>query len=379
MTDKGKLASPRDIEESERINLHLKPDYANYIRHKLASLQESLDQGVEAFGDLHFTEAAKKFRGLATEIKVLQSLISTEGNYSDRNSLNDLSGKHWLQHTKSWLVVDGHPKQLDKQIKNHPASFPPDLAAYFIEYFTKGNQWVFDPFMGIGSTAEACLLTKRNCFGIELNPTYARYTRHRISGDLANFSESDPDLGVLPEKFSDISGKLEFAIKTGDALEAVKYWRALSLPPIDFLITSPPYWDMLKKTRGGVKSSQKQRIEKGFDEYYSDSQADLGNIEDIDIYLESLTKYFRNFQPILKQGAYLMIILQNCRPKDGVMRPIAWDFASLLKKHYLLRQEFIWCQDQKFMGIWGYPTTYVSNVHHHYCLVFQNSLKKKEL
>ena len=170
MTDKGKLASPRDIEESERIDLHLKPDYANYIRHKLASLQESLDQGVEAFGDLNFTEAAKKFRGLATEIKVLQSLISTEGNYSDRNSLNDLSGKHWLQHTKSWLVVDGHPKQLDKQIKNHPASFPPDLAAHFIEYFTKGNQWVFDPFMGIGSTAEACLLTKRNCFGIELNP-----------------------------------------------------------------------------------------------------------------------------------------------------------------------------------------------------------------
>ncbi|MHA1521262.1 MAG: DNA methyltransferase [Promethearchaeota archaeon] len=379
MTDENKLAIPQEIGESKQNELHLKPDYAEKIRHKVASLQDKLDQGVEAFRNLNLTDAAKKFRGLATEIKLLQSLISTEGNYSDRNSLNDLSGKHWLQHTKSWLVVDGHPKQLDKQIKNHPASFPPDLAAHFIDYFTKQNQWVFDPFIGIGSTAEACLITKRNCFGIELNPTYARYTRHRISGDVANFSDSDSDLesnfGSSLEKFSDASGKLKFAIKTGDARETVKFWRALSLPLIDFLITSPPYWNMLKKTRGGVKSSQKQRIEKGLDEYYSDSLADLGNIDELSKYMETLTDYFLSFKPILKPGAYLMIILQNCRPKDGIMRPIAWDVASLMKKHFTLRQEFIWCQDQKFMGIWGYPTTYVSNVHHHYCLVFQKNDK----
>jgi hypothetical protein len=33
------------------------------------------------------------------------------------------------------------------------------------------------------------------------------------------------------------------------------------------------------------------------------------------------------------------------------------------------------------LGIWGYPFTYVSNVHHHYCLIFEKDeefRKKKQ-
>ena len=56
---------------------------------------------------------------------------------------------------------------------------------------------------------------------------------------------------------------------------------------------------------------------------------------------------------------------------NGDMLPIAWDIARVLSPTYRLRQERIWVQDQKMLGIWGYPTTYVSNVHHHYCLVFR--------
>ena len=120
-----------------------------------------------------------------------------------------------------------------------------------------------------------------------------------------------------------------------------------------------------------VKSTLKQRTEAGYDTYYSDTSGDLGNIEDYHAYLTDLAAIFVGMMPILKPGAYLMVILQNCRPADGIMRPLAWDFAREMGTHFLLRQEFIWCQDQKFMGIWGWPTTYVSNVHHHYGLVFQ--------
>ena len=73
----------------------------------------------------------------------------------------------------------------------------------------------------------------------------------------------------------------------------------------------------------------------------------------------------------MKEKGYLCIIAQNFRPKDGIMRSLAWDIANKLKEHFKLRQEYIWLQDQKQLGIWGYPTTFVSNVHHHYCLIFQ--------
>lgn len=347
----------------------LKENYSEILSHSVEALQNTLTSGIEHFNSLELADAAKKFRKLATDLKMLEMQISTQGNYSDRNNLNDLSGKHWLQHTKSWVIVDGHPRDINHEIKNHPASFPPALAVHFIEFFTKQGQWVFDPFMGIGSTAEACFLTQRNAFGIELNPQYADFARNRIHAKIKEHDDAKKTEGIVFDK----KKNLKVSIKVGDALNASQFWKESQIPQMDLLLTSPPYWNMLKKTRGGVTSSQKRRIAEGLDEYYGDSEHDLGNIDDLQSYLATLTDYFASYKPMLKKGAYIIIILQNCRPKDGIMRPIAWDLANMLKKTYILRQEFIWCQDQKFMGIWGYPTTYVSNVHHHYCLVFQNN------
>ena len=46
----------------------------------------------------------------------------------------------------------------------------------------------------------------------------------------------------------------------------------------------------------------------------------------------------------------------------------------------MFKGEKIWCQDNKKLGIWGYPSEFVSNVHHHYCLIFKKpkpKVKKK--
>ncbi len=340
------------LPEEYRNEQAILPTYQETLEKKQQDLQATLDAGIQAFNQVDLASAAKKFRKLAHDLKLIEFLITDKGNKSDRNSLNDLTGKQWLQHTKSWVVVDGKPGSLSHDIKNHPASFPPSLAEYFISFFTKKDQWVFDPFMGIGSTAAACATLNRNCLGIELNPDYAQYATKRIQDQNSPISTT--------------------TILTDDARHAVDRWKTLDIPKMDFLITSPPYWNMLTKSRGGVKSAQKQRIEQGYDESYGQKDADIGNIEGLEKYLSSLVKTFRDFKPLLRSKAYLIVILQNCRPKDGIMRPLAWDFARKLQEHYTLRQEFIWCQDQKFSGIWGYPTTYVSNVHHHYCLVFQN-------
>jgi DNA modification methylase len=306
----------------------------------------------------NFLESAKFFRQIAKNVNDLYFKIEKKGLHSDKNVLNNLSGKEWLRHTKSWLIVDGKPSDISQEIKDHPASFPPELIEHFIEYFTKKEGWVLDPFMGIGSTAVACLNLGRNCWGTEINEKYFTYTTKRISTQIKTLK---------------VKNNLKCQVFNEDCRDLLKISVENAFPPIDFCITSPPYWNILGTSRGGVKSTHKKRIEDGLDEKYSDNPKDIGNISRYEDYLNTMKQIFNDVLKLLKIDGYLMVIVQNVRPKDGIMIPIGWDLARLLSKTYNLRQEFIWCQDQKQMGIWGYPKTYVSNVHHHYCMVFQKS------
>ncbi len=316
-----------------------------------ADIEEIIDLGHKEFKNGKFKESAKKFRQVSSILQGLALRKSEGRKFSERNTLNDLSGKEWLKRTKSWVVIDGRPSDIPKNIKNHPGSFPPALAGHFIEFFTKKGEWVLDPFMGIGSTLEACLNLNRNCLGTELNPNYAEYAEKRIQGRNKD--------GLHLRVFNEDASALE------------NLWKKLDIPHVDFVITSPPYFNILKKSRGGVESTQKKRIKEGFDETYGDDPRDLGNIHNYEDYLKVLSDIFKNIKKIMREKGYLCIIAQNFRPKDGIMRSLAWDIAYKLKEHFKLRQEFIWLQDQKQLGIWGYPTTFVSNVHHHYCLILQ--------
>lgn len=223
-----------------------------------------------------------------------------------------------------------------------------------VGFFTKSGSWIIDPFAGIGSTLIACKEFSRNSVGIELNSEFAQTGQKYIA---------------------QIEGNSQHHLIVGDAQDAIPLLETQfngETPKFDYLITSPPYWNMLRKSRGGSDSVHKEREEKGLRQHYGESSRDLGNIENYDEYINKLATILCNFKPLLKQGAYLTIIVQNMRDVDGRMRPIAWDLARRMSQDYWLQQEMIWCQDNKKLGIWGYPTTYVSNVHHHYCLIFQN-------
>ena len=64
--------------------------------------------------------------------------------------------------------------------KLHPTQKPIDLLEIFIEKSTNENDTVFDGFMGSGSTGIACLNTKRNFIGIEIDSDYFNVAKNRI-------------------------------------------------------------------------------------------------------------------------------------------------------------------------------------------------------
>lgn len=281
---------------------------------------------------------------------------------NEKYRLNDLDGKEWIYNSKSWFTLK-YKSRNEKEVQ-HPAKYPEELAERFISYFTKKGEWVLDPFAGVGSTLVACKYLKnlkgelcsRNAVGIELSQKYALLSTSRLS-----------------QKTLEDSGKQYIINGDSSRIDELLKIKFTEIPKFSLIMTSPPYWNMIKKSRGGSDSAHKDRKEKGLDLTYSDNPDDLGNIDDYARFIEKLSNILTNINEkgLLTKNAHLILVTQNFLNSDGKVYTLAWDIANKLREYYELRQEQIWCQENKNLGIWGFPSTYISNVHHHYCIILR--------
>jgi DNA modification methylase len=67
----------------------------------------------------------------------------------------------------------------------HPAVFPLQLAIDHILSWTNPGDIVLDPFVGSGTTLEACIQTDRNGIGIDVDPGYLAVAERRIAAATA--------------------------------------------------------------------------------------------------------------------------------------------------------------------------------------------------
>jgi DNA modification methylase len=65
--------------------------------------------------------------------------------------------------------------------RNHSATFPVDLPAWFIKLFTQAGDVVLDPFVGSGTTALAAAQLGRFYIGIDINEDYVDESRQRVA------------------------------------------------------------------------------------------------------------------------------------------------------------------------------------------------------
>lgn len=69
----------------------------------------------------------------------------------------------------------------NQSIKQHPTQKPVDLCEYLIRTYTNEGDLVLDNCIGSGTTAVACINTKRNFIGIELEEKYYKIALERIA------------------------------------------------------------------------------------------------------------------------------------------------------------------------------------------------------
>lgn len=275
-----------------------------------------------------------------------------ERKLDPRNKLNDLTATEWIPETVSVWTQRGlgasHP---DAQIeRQHPAPFSFTDVSRLIRFFTKAGGTVLDPFVGVGSSLKACAIEGRNGIGFELNPRYADLAQQRLDKEVRGL----------------FVGETKQKILVGDARELVK-----SLEPnsIDFVVTSPPYWNILHKEDHKTNQERKQH---NLDTKYSDDALDLGNIADYKTFLKEVSSILGACGKALKPQKYMAVIVSDFRDKSRFLMFHA-DIANELASYKLsLRGLTVLYQRHKRIFPYGYPYAFVPNIHHQYIVILQN-------
>lgn len=273
------------------------------------------------------------------------------GRLDPRNQLNDLTAREWIVETVSvWNQRGLGAKHADAQIeREHPAPFSFTDVSRLIRFFTKRGGVVLDPFVGVGSTLKACALEGRKGIGIELNPRFVELTRQRLDREVRDL-------------FSTVG---EQEVVEGDAREKLE---SVADESVDFVVTSPPYWSILRKEDHKVRQ---ERLANGLSTDYGDDPRDLAKIKNYSEFLEALTGILRECGRTLKRGRYMAVVVSDFREKSRYVMFHA-DLARSLEGVGLeMRGLKVLYQRHKRVFPYGYPYSYVPNIHNQYILILE--------
>jgi DNA modification methylase len=253
---------------------------------------------------------------------------------------NELNGRDWLRYSISvWSDLRKTPEEL---ALNHPALFPQALVERLLACFTtQADQLVLDPFAGAGSTLLAACAAGRQAVGLELNPDYVALARRRLL-----------EAGHAPSTFK---------LYQADARRLLDHVAPAS---VDFCVTSPPYWDILRQRRTADGKAVR---------HYGDGDGDLGSVSDYGLFLDELGKVFEALHAALRPGAYCVVVVMDLRKKNRFF-PLHADLATRVQEIGFIYDDLIlWDRRQEYNNLrpLGYPYKFRINKVHEFLLIFQ--------
>ena len=275
--------------------------------------------------------------------------VELEGDEHNVGRLNDLSEEEWaIASAPVWdthYPTNGPQSDAHHIRKRHPSPKPPALMKRLIEFFTKKEGRVLDPFVGVGGTLLACSMTGRHGVGVDLSQEY-----------LEVYHQACVELGFEPQPFL-----------SGDARDLTNLLGEVE--PFDLVLTDPPYGDMLSRKRSGDK---KKRTGDDSPTPFTDSPDDLGNMSPSQFY-EALKTVIVQAMQYLKPKGYVIIFCKDLQPTEKYHNMIHADVVETLAdvKNLRFRGYKIWYDKSLKLYPFGYPYAYVSNQLHQFSLIFR--------
>jgi DNA modification methylase len=278
--------------------------------------------------------------------------LGERGIYDKRNPLNELTGREWIYFTNS-VWVTAYPPSAGKNSgfdfrKVHPSPKPPQLLRDIVYFFTKRNQWILDPFVGVGGTLLGASLCSppRNAIGIDLNPIYKRA-----------YKKACKLMSLQSQKFI-----------CGDSRNLLSF-KEIKNNTFDLILTDPPYSDMMVRQKNGQK---KKLYGKDDPTPFNENDKDLGNLP-YNEFLADLKKIISLSITRLKLKGYLVLFCKDLQPVKTSVNLIHADVIRKICEipNIQYRGQRIWYDQATDLYPFGYPYAFVMNQMHQYILIFR--------
>lgn len=241
--------------------------------------------------------------------------------------------------------------------KIHGGIKPPELIVELTLAYANDCAYILDPFVGVGSTLIASSLLGKKAVGIDINPNWKEVYNQVCQEN--TLSSQKFIIGNSPDILKNLANEI-----------------------FDFLITDVPYFtmDKLKKTRGKFSRAGEPSKEK--------LKSSLNNFNELPLptyneWISLLNSVFSNVYTKLKSQSFIIVFIGNMyrnfetvlkgkKNKIGKYLLLSSEVAEILTKiGYIQRNELIWVDTGKKLGIYGYPYTWIPSLIDQRILIFQ--------
>ncbi len=241
------------------------------------------------------------------------------------------------------------PKMPSRHAFTHPASYDEREIIDHLELLTKRGDLALDIMSGSGTTLSACYKTGRVGAAIELMDEWIEVTKRRIL-----------EVTGSPYQY----GKHNLCLRQGDCREVLP---TMKPDYIDFIISSPPYFNILKNPNGWRSRYRKRN---GLAVNYGNSERDLGRLDNYQEFMRQMTLIYGQCYRILKRGKFMVIIVADI--SKGQFVPYHIDtIRAVCASGFNLHGIQVVMDHWKKCNDYGIPNRFFLNFHHHYALIFQ--------
>jgi len=174
----------------------------------------------------------------------------------------------------------------------------PDVVRNLIFRYSQEWDYLLDSMIGGWTTAIECKLLNRNLLACDINPNALKLTKMALEFE----SEYNPNIKLKQNDTRNLS--------------------FLKDESIDFVLTHPPYADIIKYSEGKIEQ-------------------DLSNIHDIEKFCDEMEIVAKEFYRVLKHWKFCAILMWDTR-RNKLYQPMTWKVMErFLKSWFTLKEDIV--------------------------------------
>lgn len=223
-----------------------------------------------------------------------------------------------------WII--GPRAKGGKRDNIYHGNFAPQIPDHLIRRYTEEGDIVLEPFAGSGTTLYECERLKRNYIGFDINHDIIEHVKSKMTDcEDIQFDIHECDITLSEEADKKINESL----------------KRMGKQRVDFVLSHPPYWDILK---------------------FTDLPNDLSNISDLKEFLGKFIISMQNSIKYLSSGKHFAVVVGDLY-RDSEVVPLGFYMMSAIKQNIKCKLKGIVIKDMVgnrakigLEAIWRYRT-----------------------